>query len=80
MLIGKMSNIEMRVSFSDEKTILRNLRLSTSPEDKNMVKIDMEEDLLIYSFKSIKVTSVYSLADELLKSYDVIKKMEKLGD
>lgn len=80
MLIGKMSNIEMRVSFSDEKTILRNLRLSTGPEDKNMVKIDMEEDLLIYSFESIKVTSVYSLADELLKSYDVIKKMEKLGD
>ncbi len=80
MLIGKMSNIEMRVSFSDEKTILWNLSLSTGPEDKNMVKIDMEEDLLIYSFKSIKVTSVYSLADELLKSYDVIKKMEKLGD
>ena len=80
MLIGKMSNIEMRVSFSDEKTILWNLSLSTGPEDKNMVKIDMEEDLLIYSFESIKVTSVYSLADELLKSYDVIKKMEKLGD
>ena len=80
MLIGKMSNIEMRVSFSDEKTILRNLSLSTGPEDKNMVKIDMEEDLLIYSFESIKVTSVYSLTDELLKSYDVIKKMEKLGD
>ena len=46
MLIGKMSNIEMRVSFSDEKTILWNLSLSTGPEDKNMVKIDMEEDLL----------------------------------
>ncbi len=80
MLIGKMSNIEMRVSFSDEKRILRNLSLSTGPEDKNMVKIDMEEDLLSYRFESIKVTSVYSLADELLKSYDVIKKMEKLGD
>ena len=75
-----MSNIKMIITFSDNKAILRNFSQSTAPEDKDMVKISMENDSLIYCFENVKVSSIYSLADELLKSYDVIKKMEKLGE
>ena len=75
-----MSNIKMIITFSDYEAILRNFSQSTAPEDKNMVKISMENNSLIYCFENVKVSSIYSLADELLKSYDVIKKMEKLGE
>lgn len=75
-----MSNIKMIITFSDDEAILRNFSQSTAPEDKNMVKISMENNSLIYCFENVKVSSIYSLADELLKSYDVIKKMEKLGE
>ncbi len=75
-----MSNIKMIITFSDYEAILRNFSQSTAPEDKDMVKISMENNSLIYCFENVKVSSIYSLADELLKSYDVIKKMEKLGE
>ena len=75
-----MSNIKMIITFSDDEITLRNFSQSTAPEDKDMVKISMENDSLIYCFENVKGSSIYSLADELLKSYDVIKKMEKLGE
>ncbi len=75
-----MSNIKMNITFTDDVKILQNMRLSTGPEDKDMVKINEGNNLLTYMFENVKVTSIYSLADELLKSYDVIKKIENLGE
>ena len=75
-----MSNIKMIITFSDYEAILRNFSQSTAPEDKDMVKINEGNNLLTYMFENVKVTSIYSLADELLKSYDVIKKIENLGE
>ena len=75
-----MSNIKMNITFTDDEKILQNMRLSTGPEDKDMVKINEGNNLLTYMFENVKVTSIYSLADELLKSYDVIKKIENLGE
>jgi hypothetical protein len=70
----------MNITFTDDVKILQNMRLSTGPEDKDMVKINEGNNLLTYMFENVKVTSIYSLADELLKSYDVIKKIENLGE
>ncbi|MHB8361565.1 MAG: hypothetical protein ACYDAO_04610 [Thermoplasmataceae archaeon] len=75
-----MNKLRMNLIFSDNEKTLENLRKCTEPEDKGMVQAIMNEGSLEYRFDSVKLTSIYSLADELMKAYDIVKKMEKVGE
>ncbi len=75
-----MNKLRMNLIFSDNKKTLQSLRKCTEPEDKGMVQVMMNEGSLEYRFDSLKLTSIYSLAEELMKAYDIVKKMEKVGE
>ena len=75
-----MNKLRMNLIFSDNEKTLQSLRKCTEPEDKGMVQVMMNEGSLEYRFDSLKLTSIYSLAEELMKAYDIVKKMEKVGE
>ncbi|MHB1492121.1 MAG: hypothetical protein ACYCR7_00640 [Thermoplasmataceae archaeon] len=75
-----MNKLRMNLIFSDNEKTLQSLRKCTEPEDKGMIQVMMNEGSLEYRFDSVKLTSIYSLADELMKAYDIVKKMEKVGE
>ncbi len=75
-----MNKLRMNLIFSDNEKTLQSLRKCTEPEDKGMIQVMMNEGSLEYRFDSVKPTSIYSLADELMKAYDIVKKMEKVGE
>ncbi|MGP6240275.1 hypothetical protein ACNF40_07705 [Cuniculiplasma sp. SKW4] len=69
--------MDIIIEIRDDEKILQIIEKACSPDNGNLGKFIMKEGTLEFHTKTQKIGNIYSLTDEVLKCYELIKKLVK---
>ena len=68
--------MEIEVTIGCDADDCRRLASSLKPDDTENWKTTISDHSVIVNIKTEKITSLYNLVDDLLRSYEVFKKID----
>ncbi len=69
------SSVEIELVIKGEAKLLENVMNSSSPENEDKAFMFMKGNELHFKCNIDKISSIYGLVDEILKSYELVKKL-----
>jgi len=70
----------LEISVVDKTEILEIVAASLRPDNNSDIKISKTEEALNITVRNLKASSLYSVPEELLRCYEVAKKIMGWGD
>ena len=69
--------MEIELVIRGDTKLLENVMKSSSPENEDKALMFIKGDELHFKCNIDKISSIYGLADEILKSYELVKKLNE---
>ena len=67
--------MKIELVIGGERTLLENVMISSSPENEDKASMFLDDDGLHFKCTLDKISSIYGLTDEILKCYELVKKL-----